>query len=132
MRKIPHYFKKSLLSALRRSRLRNAAGLARVGLLTMLLAIMLLAGSAVGDQPWESLHGEVRRGEVVPLETILDWLETHYIGDVLEVEVEREGGYVEYEIKLLGPQGQVVEFEFDGQNGQLMSIEGVRINDMQR
>jgi|TARA_R110000751_G_scaffold32712_1_gene81959 uncharacterized membrane protein YkoI len=97
-----------------------------------LALVLLLAGSAVGDQPWESLHGEVGRGEVVPLDTILDWLEAHYIGDVLEVEVEREGGYVEYEIKLLGPQGQVVEFEFDGHNGQLMSIEGVRINDMRR
>ncbi|RBI67135.1 hypothetical protein DQ400_10750 [Vreelandella sulfidaeris] len=97
------------------------------------LALMLvLVGSAVGDQPWESLHGEVSRGEVVPLDTILDWLEAHYIGDVLEVEVEREDGYVEYEIKLLGPQGQVVEFEFDGHNGQLMAIEGVRINDMRR
>tara|TARA_R110002012_G_scaffold18620_4_gene68167 strand:- start:811 stop:1179 length:369 start_codon:yes stop_codon:yes gene_type:complete len=93
---------------------------------------LLLAGGAVGDQSWESLHGEVSRGEVVPLDTILDWLEARYIGEVLEVEVEREGGYVEYEIKLLGPQGQVVEFEFDGHNGQLMSIEGVRIDAMRR
>lgn len=99
---------------------------------TGLALVLLLAGSAVGGQHWEPLHGEVRRGEVVPLDTILDWLEAHYIGEVLEVEVEREGGYVEYEIKLLGPQGQVVEFEFDGHNGQLMSIEGVRINDMRR
>ena len=113
---------KPLRSVPRRAR-RNAAGIALV---------LLLVGSAVGDQPWESLHGEVNRGEVVPLETILDWLEAHYIGEVLEVEVEREGGYVEYEIKLLGPQSQVVEFEFDGHNGQLMSIEGVRINDMRR
>ncbi|MGO2243215.1 MULTISPECIES: PepSY domain-containing protein [unclassified Halomonas] len=93
---------------------------------------LLLVSSAVGDQPWESLHGEVNRGEVVPLDTILDWLEAHYIGEVLEVEVERERGFVEYEIKLLGPQGQIVEFEFDGQSGELMSIEGVRINDMRR
>lgn len=99
---------------------------------TGLALMLLLVGSAVGDQPWESLHGEVSRGEVVPLDTILDWLEANYRGEMLEVELEREGGYVEYEIKMLGPQGQVVEFEFDGQNGQLMSIEGVRINDMQR
>jgi len=122
MSKLLRHFIKPLRSVPRSAR-RNVAGLALV---------LLLAGSAVGDQPWESLHGEVGRGEVVPLDTILDWLEAHYIGDVLEVEVEREGGYVEYEIKLLGPQGQVVEFEFDGHNGQLMSIEGVRINDMRR
>lgn len=122
MSKLLRHFIKPLRSIPRSAR-RNVTGLALV---------LLLAGSAVGDQPWESLHGEVGRGEVVPLDTILDWLEAHYIGDVLEVEVEREGGYVEYEIKLLGPQGQVVEFEFDGHNGQLMSIEGVRINDMRR
>lgn len=122
MSKLLRHFIKPLRSIPRSAR-RNVTGLALV---------LLLAGSAVGDQPWESLHGEVGRGEIVPLDTILDWLEAHYIGDVLEVEVEREGGYVEYEIKLLGPQGQVVEFEFDGHNGQLMSIEGVRINDMRR
>ena len=96
------------------------------------LLAALLSGSAVGDQHWEALHGEVRRGDVVSLESILDWLEAHYIGEVLEVEVEREKGAVEYEIKMLGPQNQVVEFEFDGHSGQLMSIEGVRINEMRR
>lgn len=111
------------LGSFQRSARRNVTGVALV---------LLLVGSATGDQHWESLHGEVRRGEVVPLDSILDWLEAHYIGELLEVEVEREEGEVEYEIKLLGPQGQVVEFEFDGHNGQLMSIEGVRINDMRR
>ncbi|MGP8289669.1 PepSY domain-containing protein [Vreelandella zhanjiangensis] len=96
------------------------------------LLAALLSGSAVGDQHWEALHGEVRRGDVVSLESILDWLDAHYIGEVLEVEVEREKGAVEYEIKMLGPQNQVVEFEFDGHSGQLMSIEGVRINEMRR
>lgn len=96
------------------------------------MLVTLLAGSATGDQSWEALHSEVRRGDVVPLETILDWLEANYEGDVLEVEVERENGLIEYEIKLLGPQGQVVEFEFDGHSGQLMKIEGVRINEMRR
>ncbi|RUR41416.1 hypothetical protein ELY40_15080 [Vreelandella populi] len=97
-----------------------------------LSASAVICGSAMGDQHWETLYGEVRRGDVVSLETILDWLEAHYIGEVLEVEVERENGYVEYEIKMLGPQNQVVEFEFDGHSGQLMAIEGVRINEMRR
>ncbi|QNI01678.1 PepSY domain-containing protein [Halomonas sp. SH5A2] len=96
------------------------------------MVLGLVAGQAFSDSSWETLHGEVREGDVVPLETILDWLEARYIGEVLEVEVEREGNYVEYEIKLLGPQNQVVEFEFDGQTGQLMKMEGVRINDMRR
>ncbi len=84
----------------------------------VLALVLVLMGSATG-------------GDVVPLDTILDWLDAHYIGDVLEVEIERDDGLVEYEIKLLGPQGQVVEFEFDGHSGQLMQIEGVRIREMQ-
>lgn len=103
------------------------------GLLALALSVSaVLSGSAAGDQHWEALHGEVRRGNVVSLETILDWLEAHYSGEVLEVEVERNHGYVEYEIKMLGPQNQIVEFEFDGHSGQLMAIEGVRINEMRR
>ena len=98
----------------------------------VLMLMLMLMGSATGDQHWEALHSEVRRGDVVPLETILDWLDAHYIGDVLEVEIDRDDWLVEYEIKLLGPQGQVVEFEFDGHSGQLMQIEGVRIREMQR
>ena len=74
----------------------------------VLALVLVLMGSATGDQHWEALHSEVRRGDVVPLDTILDWLDAHYIGDVLEVEIERDDGLVEYEIKLLGPQGQVV------------------------
>lgn len=93
---------------------------------------MALAGSAMGDKHWEALHSEVGRGDVVPLESILDWLEANYIGEVIEVEIEREDGHVEYEIKLLGAQNQVVEFVFDGYSGQLMKIEGVRINEMRR
>lgn len=98
MRKRLRHFIKLLCSVVPRRSRRNATGVA---------LMLLLAGSAVGDQHWEPLHGEVRRGEVVPLDTILDWLEAHYRGEVLEVEVEREGGYVEYEIKLLGPRGKL-------------------------
>nr|WP_240457704.1 PepSY domain-containing protein [Halomonas socia] len=102
--------------------------LARVVLLALALGVGL-PGTADTHQP---LHGEVRRGELVPLERILDWLETHYLGDVLEVELERDDGAVLYEIKMIGPQGQIVEFEFDAHSGQLMAMEGVNINAMRR
>ncbi|WP_144984335.1 MULTISPECIES: PepSY domain-containing protein [Halomonadaceae] len=103
----------------------------RLRVMACALALVWM-GNAIGDQPWQALHGEVGRGDVVPLETILDWLEERYIGDILEIEIDRDDGLVEYEIKMLGPQGQVVEFEFDGHSGQLMKIEGVRIREMQR
>ncbi|MCO7247417.1 hypothetical protein [Halomonas sp. Mc5H-6] len=123
---------KHLLSFLATRQCRDTPPALRRMMLGGMMVLGLVAGQASSDSSWETLHGEVSEGEVVSLETILDWLEAHYIGEVLEVEVEREGSYIEYEIKLLGPQNQVVEFEFDGQTGQLMEMEGVRINDMRR
>lgn len=96
------------------------------------LAACVLAGGAYADQHWEGLHSEVRQGEAVSLEQLLDWLEARYLGEVIEVEMERDDDEIEYEIKMLGPQGQVVEFEFDARTGQLMKIEGARINEMMR
>ncbi|MCB8888350.1 PepSY domain-containing protein [Vreelandella malpeensis] len=96
------------------------------------LAAWVLASGAYADQHWEGLHGEVRQGEAVSLEQLLDWLEARYLGEVIEIEMERDDDEIEYEIKMLGPQGQVVEFEFDARTGQLMKIEGARINEMMR
>lgn len=96
------------------------------------MASILVLAPAHAEAPWQNLHDEVSRGELVPLPEILDWLEERYLGEVIEVELERDDGWVQYEIKMIGPQGQIVEFEFDAIDGRLMSIEGVNINAMQR
>lgn len=99
---------------------------------TCVAALALAPSAAPADEHWRDLHGEVRRGELVPLESLLDWLEDRYLGEVIEVELERDDGEMEYEIKMIGPQGQIVEFEFDALSGQLMGMEGANINGMQR
>ncbi len=81
---------------------------------------------------WRDLHEEVRAGHFVPLPEVLDWLEAHYQGQVLGVDLERDDGVVLYEIEMIGPQGQVVEFEFDAASGELVGIEGVNIEGMKR
>lgn len=96
----------------------------------LVLVLLMLAPSVAGA--YQQLHGEVRRGELVPLEQVLDWIEEHYLGDVLEVELERDDGEVHYEVKMIGPQGQIVEFTFDALDGRLMAMEGVNINAMVR
>ena len=62
----------------------------------------------------------------------MDWLEARYDGQILEVELEQEKGQIEYEVEMIGPQGQVVEFEFDATNGELLSVEGVNIEAMKK
>ncbi|MFG6665673.1 PepSY domain-containing protein [Halomonas sp. HNIBRBA4712] len=112
-----------------------SSSFARAGLVIALAALVCVGASVASERAlasWEGLHGQVRRGEAVSLESLLNWLEARYLGEVIEIEMERDDGEIEYEIKMLGPQGQVVEFEFDGRSGQLMKIEGVRINEMRR
>ncbi|WP_043487748.1 PepSY domain-containing protein [Halomonas halodenitrificans] len=106
--------------------------LLRLGL--PMLAALLLQGTAPAwaDNDWQDLHAAVREERIVPLPTLLDWLEAHYVGQVLEVELERDDDRLAYEIEMLGPQGQVVEFEFDAESGELVGMEGVRIDAMRR
>lgn len=103
----------------------------RLATLATLLALSA-ASPATADEGWHDLHEAVRDGRIVPLPEILDWLETHYMGQVLEVELERNEDRMRYEVEMLGPQGQVVEFEFDATNGELTGMEGVNINGMRR
>lgn len=84
------------------------------------------------DDDWRDLHDEVRAGRFVALPSVLDWLEARYRGQVLGVELERDDGVALYEVEMIGPQGQVVEFEFDAASGELVGIEGVNIEGMKR
>ena len=87
---------------------------------------------AHADDDWRDLHDQVRAGHLVSLPSVLDWLEARYVGTVLETELERDDGMAIYEVEMLGPQGQMVEFEFDASNGELIGIEGINIEGMER
>lgn len=111
------------------NRLRKAMRSTRRLLPAMLLVAVL---PALAGDDWRSLHDDVQAGRLVSLGSVLDWLDKHYIGNVIEVELDRDDGKVIYEIEMVGPQGQVVEFEFDAASGELIGIEGVNINGMKR
>jgi len=98
----------------------------------VLVLLLTLWPVAWAGDDWRSLHGDVQAGRLVSLGSVLDWLEAHYTGHVIEVELDRDDGKVYYEIEMVGPQGQVVEFEFDAATGELVGIEGVNINGMKR
>ncbi|NAW34068.1 PepSY domain-containing protein [Halomonas alimentaria] len=101
------------------------------GLLAGLL-VQLAASSAPAEEHWQDLHEAVREERIVALPSLLDWLEARFESQVLEVELERDDGRLAYEIEMLGPDGQVVEFEFDAESGELVGMEGVKIDAMRR
>ena len=110
----------------------------RLSVLTVLLVLVI--GSVAGvpkalsddDEDWRSLHREVQAGRIKPLGEILESLSKGWIGDVIDVDLDHDDGRRIYEIELLGPQGQVVEFEVDAQTGEIIEMEGRNIQGMRR
>ncbi|WP_370231376.1 PepSY domain-containing protein [Marinobacter nauticus] len=84
------------------------------------------------DDEWRRLHHEVEAGRIKPLSEILDSLARDWRGDVIDVDIEKDDGEILYEIELLGPEGQVVEFEINARTGEVLEIEGRNIQGMKR
>ena len=93
---------------------------------SLLVVLMLgLVGAAVGvraDQDDQDRALEaVRRGEILPLSTILGRLRAVDQGQMLEVELESEHGRWIYEVKTLSAHGVVRERVLDARTGDLLS-----------
>jgi uncharacterized membrane protein YkoI len=109
--------------------MRNDAAMNRfrsIGATLMAASLLCFAPLALSDdEDGQYLREAVERNEIVPLRTILDWIERHYRGQVVEVEFEKEDdGEMEYEVDLLTPEGSKIEFEFDARTGDLRSASG--------
>ncbi|WP_129140618.1 PepSY domain-containing protein [Modicisalibacter coralii] len=101
----------------------------------VLLAMVLVTASAsvAADDDWRQLHEAVRQGRLVALPSVLDWLQQRYTGQILEVELESDDqGAPRYDVEMIGPQGQVVRFEFDAATGELLDSQGSHIEAMKR
>ena len=97
--------------------------------LALAAAALLPAGAA--EAPPKVDHERARtaraRGEVLPLARILSRVERDFGGRVIEVELERDDGERRYELELLLPDGRVIELEFDARTGELVKLEGARL-----
>lgn len=78
-----------------------------------------LAAPAPADEGSRRARDGVRRGEFVPLETILADAAREHPGRVLEVELD-DG---EYEIEILRADGRVAELSYDARSGRLIEVE---------
>ena len=101
-------------------------------LLAAILTLGFISPGWSDDDDWRRLHEDVQAGKIKPLNEILASLNTHYDGQVIDVDLEDENGVIIYEIELLGPQGQVVEFDVNAATGELIGVEGTNIRGMTR
>ncbi len=107
------------------NQLRNTL-LAIAALLLAWASTVVSAGSA-GDRHGGD-HDRARQaleaGEVLPLRVILERVECAYPGQIVEVELEREHGRWEYEIKLLRSGGSLVKLKVDARDGSILGVKG--------
>ena len=89
-------------------------------LLALLFAIMCACASADDVVGHDAARKALQAGEILPLQTILDRVETAYPGQVLEVELERKDGLWIYELRILQSGGLVVKLNFDAKDGSLI------------
>jgi len=73
-------------------------------------------------------HDAARRarasGEIAPLSEILEHVGKIYAGDVVEVELEREGSRWLYEIKLISNTNRYLEIYVDATTKTIIKVEG--------
>ena len=87
-----------------------------LGLLAGLLAgPVALADSLSPDR----VRALVERGEILPLEEILETQQTGRGGRIIEIELEQERGAYVYEIKVLRPDGRYRELKIDARTGEV-------------
>jgi len=99
--------------------------------LRSIAAVVLIVAAALPVQAGDSRdHDRARRaleaGQILPLRAILERVERDTPGQVIEVELERDGARWIYEIKLLASDGAIVELELDARDGTVLRRKGGR------
>ena len=93
------------------------------GLLAKLLvgvAGMLLTFAWASPSDHDRAERAVQAGQVMPLQNVLQKLQTDYPGQVLEVELEHDDDRWIYEIKLLQAGGQLRKLKLNAQTGEVL------------
>lgn len=90
-----------------------------------LLASTLLVGASVQASPkdHDQARAALEAGEIRPLTEILAKASAEVPGDVVEVELEREHGRWIYELKIISPDGRLLEVEMDASDASLVEVE---------
>lgn len=99
--------------------LSRLAGCALAGLLSCVVWLGLPAMAS--DRVDHDLARQaLQSGQVLPLRTVLERLERHAPGQVLEVELENESGQWVYEVKVLQSDGRVVKLLLDARDARVL------------
>jgi uncharacterized membrane protein YkoI len=96
-------------------------------LVCALLAAAPLAQAWADDEQEEAAEAALARGDARSIHDLLQRVGSQFAGSVLKIELEHEddgkASWV-YEVKLLTPQGDVLELAYDAATLELIGLEG--------
>lgn len=87
-----------------------------------LVALAPLSAWSRDRHDHERARAAVEAGQALPLPTVLESLRRTHPGQVLELELEREGGRWIYEIKLLQADGRLLKLDVDAATAQVLQV----------
>src|SRR5262245_25340819 len=91
-------------------------------LLACLLPVPGIAAEARGTEA-DLARDLTQRGEILPLERVLEKTTAEYPGRVIEIELEQEHGRYIYEFEIVDSEGRVWELEVDAATGAVLERE---------
>lgn len=86
-----------------------------------LLALSLGAQASPDDH--DQARSALEAGEIRPIGEVLTMASAEVPGDVVEIELERERGRWIYELKIITPDGRLLEVEMDASDASLIEVE---------
>ncbi len=99
----------------------NSHSLIRITLLVGIMTLSPLQATLADDD-----YIEARRlqdsGEILPLQTILKNIRQSFPGKIIEIDLEKEDGFIAYEVEILGKDGVVREIYINAKTGKLLSV----------
>ncbi len=94
-----------------------------MGRLSLFIFLCSSAFSTIRAEDHDVAYNLLQKGEILPLEKILQINHENMPGKVLEVELERENKQLIYEIEVLNEQGVVWEYKINAKTGKIIKKE---------
>ncbi len=91
-----------------------------IGYILFLIGMILGGAAFADDRDHDRALRAVEDGRILPLKSILDRALVDFPGQMIEAELEDEGGKLVYEITILSVEGRVLKVLYDAQSGTLL------------
>lgn len=96
---------------------------ALTGITGLLILVALPGQSLQADDDSDYARMLKQRGDILPLEQVIESAMAVKSGQILETELDEEDGRYIYELEILDERGQVWELELDASTAELIELE---------